>query len=82
MMIAVFVAALVFGAIGRRVLYRARAKNLAMTAIQYRAMAEAMHWGSKRGPTGELWELSLKAAEYNRLADELERESQDLARSW
>ena len=85
MMIAVFAAALVFGVEATRrrwALFRAMAKDMATKATQCRAMAGAMDLSSNRGPDAERREYALKAAEYNRLADEAERASKNLERSW
>jgi hypothetical protein len=85
MMIAVFAAALVFGleATRRRwAFFRAMAKDMSIKATQCRTMAGAMDLASNRGPAAERRENALKAAEYSRLADELERASKDLRQRW
>ncbi len=85
MMIAVFAAALVFGVEATRrrwASFRAMAKDMATKATQCRTMAGAMHWSSNRVPAAEHREYALKAAEYNRMADDLERASKDLGQRW
>jgi hypothetical protein len=84
-MIIVAVAGIVFGveATRRRWAYfRVMAKELALNEEQCRSMARSMQLGGDRGPASEREEMREKAAEYNRIADELSKGRGELERKW
>src|SRR4051794_25580835 len=85
MMVAVAVAALALGAEATRrrwASFQVMAKDLAQKEAQCRTLADSMRWASDRGPASERDETREKAAEYNRLADQLSKGRRELERQW
>ena len=85
MRIAVAIAALALGAEATRrrwASFRVMAKDFAQKEAQCRTLADSMRWASDRGPASEREEMKEKAAEYNRLADQLSTGRSKLEWQW